>query len=134
MNHSLILHYSGRIILPLAMLFSIYLYLRGHNAPGGGFVGGLVAAAGLTVYALPRGSRCLRRLLVLSPPSLAGLGVLCAMASGLPALGLGQSFLTHQWSDHLPALVAGTPVLFDLGVYLVVIGSVLTFLSLYLEP
>ncbi len=133
MNPSLILHYSGRIILPLTLLFSIYLYLRGHNEPGGGFVGGLVAAAGLAFYALPRGRDCLRRLLVLPPPSIAGIGFLCALASGLPAIFLGQPFLTHQWSDPVLGIALGTPMLFDLGVYLAVVGAVLTFLNLYLD-
>lgn len=134
MNHSLILHFTGRIILPLTVLFSAYLYLRGHNEPGGGFVGGLVAAAGLTVYALPRGRQCLTRLLRIPPASIAGLGVLCALISGLPALALGQPYLTHQWTPPTWSLTLGTPMLFDLGVYLVVVGSVLTFLNLYLEP
>lgn len=133
MNNSLILHFISKLLLPAALVFSIYLLWRGHNEPGGGFVGGLIAAAGFTVYALPRGRTAVARGLIIPPQQIAGAGVLLALLSGLPALFFGQSFLTHQWGTIPSGLVLGTPLLFDLGVYLAVLGSVLTFLVYYLE-
>ena len=132
MNGSLILKASGRVILPLALLFSVYVLLRGHNEPGGGFIGGLIAAAGLAVYALPRGRLALVSLLRVWPKALIGAGLALGLLSGLPALFLGSPFLTHQWA--FPGgLTIGTALVFDVGVYLTVVGAVLTFLVPYLE-
>lgn len=129
---SLILKTSGRVILPLALMFSVYVLLRGHNEPGGGFIGGLIAAAGLTVYALPRGRDALVSVIRVWPAALIGAGLALALVSGLPGLLLDGPFLTHQWAA--PGGVAiGTTLVFDLGVYLTVIGAVLTFLVQYLE-
>lgn len=130
--NSLILRTSNRVILPIAILFSLYVLLRGHNAPGGGFIGGLIAAAGLTVYALPLGRDALLARLRVSPKWLIGLGVLLAFVSGLAGLLAGRPFLTHLWTD-APGFAIGTPFVFDLGVYLAVIGAVLTFFTYYLE-
>ncbi len=129
--NSLILHTTSRLILPVALIFSIYVLLRGHNEPGGGFIGGLIAAAGIAVHAIPRGHKALVSLLRASPKVYIGAGLTFAIISGLPALFLAEPFLTHQWP--FPALGLGTTLVFDIGVYLVVVGAVLTFLSYYLE-
>jgi multicomponent Na+:H+ antiporter subunit B len=131
--NSLILQVSSRLILPVALVFSVYLLWRGHNEPGGGFVGGLVAAAGFIVYALPRGRVSLMKLLVIPPEAIAGSGVLLALSSGLMPLLTDQPFLTHQWKFFTSGIAIGTPLAFDLGVYLAVVGAVLTFLAYYLE-
>ncbi len=111
---------ATRILMPLLLLFSVFLLLRGHNEPGGGFVGGLVAAAAFALYGLAYGVEQARRALFVEPLTLLGAGLLIAFASGLPALLRGQPFLTAQW---LAGPVAfGTPVVFDVGVYLVVTG------------
>ena len=133
MNTSLILHFASRLMLPIALVYSVYLLWRGHNEPGGGFVGGLIAAAGFTVYALPRGQVPLTTILLLPPLTIAGSGVLLALSSGLPSLLAGQPHLTHQWVTFSSGFALGTPLMFDLGVYLAVLGAVLTFLSHYLE-
>ena len=128
---SLILSTATRYLLPLLLLFSIFLLLRGHNDPGGGFVGGLVAAAALALYGLAFGPVEARRLLKVEPRRLIGIGLLLALSSGLVAvLFLGRPFMTGVWSTiELPALgKPGTPLLFDLGVYLVVVGVTLTIL------
>ena len=129
--NSIILQTTSRLILPAALAFSIYVLLRGHNEPGGGFIGGLIAAAGIAVHAIPRGREALIAMLRVWPKTLIGAGILLAIVSGLPALFLAEPFLTHQWP--FASLPIGTTLVFDLGVYLVVIGSVLTFLSYYLE-
>jgi len=124
---SLILSTATRYLLPLLLLFSIFLLLRGHNEPGGGFAGGLVAAAAFALYAIAHNVADARRVLRIDPRLLVGLGLLTALSSGLIGLLAGYPFMTGLWSTRsLPVLgKVGTPLLFDLGVYLVVIGITL---------
>ncbi|BDG25913.1 MULTISPECIES: MnhB domain-containing protein [Thermus] len=117
----------ARWILLLMLLFSLYLFYRGHNLPGGGFIGGLVAASGFHVYALAFGVGRARALLPLAPPELAALGVVVALLSGFPAFWHGLPFLAGLWVEILGQKL-GTPLLFDLGVYLGVVGAVLAVL------
>jgi multicomponent Na+:H+ antiporter subunit B len=131
--NSLILGFGGRLLLPLTLAFSLWLLWRGHNEPGGGFVGGLVAAAGFAVHSLPRGRASMAQLLWFRPTTIASVGLLLAVLSGLPALLLQSPFLTHQWLAPLGGFAFGTPLLFDCGVYLAVAGSVLAFLTPYLS-
>src|SRR5690606_29760457 len=84
--NSLILRWSARYILGIALPFSIWILLRGHNAPGGGFIGGLIAASGLALYALSVGTREVRSIMRRAPKAYLGVGLLCAAASGLPGL------------------------------------------------
>jgi multicomponent Na+:H+ antiporter subunit A len=114
---------AARLLMPLLLLFAVFLLLRGHNEPGGGFVGGLVAAAAFALYAIAFGVRRARHALLVRPLTLLGSGLLIALASGLPAVLRGQPFLTAYWMAGPVAL--GTPVLFDMGVFLVVAGVVL---------
>ncbi len=129
--NSLILRTSSRLILPAALIFSVYVLLRGHNEPGGGFIGGLIAAAGLTVHALSRGREALLSTLRMSPKMLIGIGLTLGLLSGAPGLLLNMPYLMHQW--WAPNLGFGTTLVFDVGVYLTVIGSILTFFSYYSE-
>lgn len=129
--NSLILRTTSRLILPAALIFSVYVLLRGHNEPGGGFIGGLIAAAGIAVHAIPRGRGGLMRVMRASPKAYIGAGLGCALLSGLPALFMADPFLTHLWPASMAGL--GTTLVFDIGVYLVVVGSVLTFLFYYIE-
>lgn len=124
---SLILLTAIRYLLPLLLLFSIFILLRGHNDPGGGFVGGLLAAAAFALYAIARGVEEARRLLRIDPRTMIGLGLLTAVSSGLLALTIGLPFMTGMWSEQeVPVLgKVGTPLMFDFGVYLVVIGITL---------
>lgn len=130
--NSLILRTAGRLLLPLSLIFSLYLLWRGHNEPGGGFVGGLVAAAGFAVYGLPRGRAVLLAVLRWPPIAIAGVGLVLALLSGLPALAAAQPFLTHQWAVWDNGFALGTALLFDVGVYLAVLGSVIAFVGFYL--
>lgn len=127
---SLILSAMARLLLPLLVLFSIFLLFRGHNYPGGGFAGGLVAAAAIALYAIAYDVRSTRRVMPTSPRVLTGAGLLLAVASGVVPLASGQAFMTGRWvSIHLKDLGEihiGTPLLFDAGVYLVVVGVTLT--------
>jgi len=125
---SMILSTATRYLLPLLLLFSVFLLLRGHNEPGGGFVGGLVAAAGFSLHAIAYGVDMARRLLGIDPRALMGLGLGVAAVSGLFGLGVGWPFMTGLWSAGTVTVLGhiGTPLLFDVGVYLVVVGVVLT--------
>jgi len=105
--------------------------LRGHNEIGGGFVGGLTAALAFAIVSLAHGPARARAALRLHPLTLAGSGLLLAAASGVPGLVMHGDFLRHVWleADVLGVHVKqGTTLLFDLGVYLAVLGTVLAFL------
>lgn len=127
---SLILRASTRLVLTLMLLFAVFLLLRGHNEPGGGFVGGLVAAAAFALHIIADGPAAARRALHVDSRTLIAGGLLVAASSGVVSLLLGQPFLTAQWgSVALPGLAPvaiGTPLLFDAGVFLVVLGVTLT--------
>jgi multicomponent Na+:H+ antiporter subunit B len=125
---TLILSTAARYLLPLLLLFSIFVFARGHNEPGGGFVGGLVAAAAFALYSMAYTPAQARRLLSVDPRLLISLGLLIALVSGLMSLATGLPFMTGLWGHtSWPVIGApGTPVLFDLGVYLSVIGAILT--------
>lgn len=127
---SLILSAAARVLFPLLLLFSVFLLFRGHNEPGGGFVGGLVAATAYALLALTSGVDASRRFLPASPQLLVGTGLLTALTAGVIGLAAGRPFLTGLWGDvTLPVIgKPGTPVLFDTGVYLAVLGVVLLIL------
>ncbi|WP_137126570.1 MnhB domain-containing protein [Roseomonas sp. HF4] len=131
MKDSLILGVSARYLLAFAIPLSVFVLLRGHNEPGGGFIGGLIGAIGLGFHAIALGSAATRRLIRLDPIAIGGIGLLLGIAAGLPALLVhGEPFLTQQWIGALPI---GTALVFDIGVYLVVVGFALGFLLPVLE-
>jgi multicomponent Na+:H+ antiporter subunit A len=126
-----ILAVTSPLFFWLLLALSVAVLLRGHNEIGGGFVGGLTAALAFAIVSLAHGVERARARLRLHPLSLAGGGLLLALASGLPGLLLYGDFLRHVWVelDVLGLRVKqGTAVLFDLGVYLAVLGAVLSFL------
>jgi multicomponent Na+:H+ antiporter subunit B len=129
---SLILGTATRLLMPLLLLFSIFLLLRGHNSPGGGFAGGLVAAAAFVLYSIAANVPTTRLALRFEPQNFIGFGLLCAIFSGLPALLFGQPYLTAWWGQvkilDFVDIKLGTPLLFDIGVYLVVLGVMLKIL------
>jgi multicomponent Na+:H+ antiporter subunit B len=123
---SLILRATTRLLFPLTLVFSVFLLLRGHNEPGGGFVGGLTAAAALALVVASDGLDKARQLLRLDPLVLVGVGLATALLSGVPPLLDGGAFLTGQWLDGKIPVIGhfGTPLVFDVGVYLAVLGVV----------
>jgi len=124
---SLILRTATQYLLPLLLLFSVFLLLRGHNEPGGGFVGGLAAAAAFALFAIAFGVEPARRLVVWHPRTLLCVGLGVAGGAGLFAVVVGLPYMTGLWTPfELPTVGKfGTPLLFDVGVYLVVLGMVL---------
>ena len=129
---SVILSTATRILMPMLLLFSAFILFRGHNLPGGGFIGGLVASATFILHSYTYGVESTLALLRISPRMLVGVGLLVALGSGCVALVIGKPFMTGHWgevlidSDEIWHL--GTPLFFDVGVYLVVIGAVLTII------
>lgn len=132
---SIILQTATGLLRPLLLMFSVFLLLRGHQEPGGGFVGGLVAASAYVLHAIAYDVASARRILRVEPQLLIGAGLLLALGSSLVAVCGGKVFMTGRWVSldlHLLGrLDIGTPVLFDMGVYAVVLGTTLMiFLSL----
>ena len=125
---SLILRTAVRLLLPLMLLFSFFVLLRGHNDPGGGFVGGLIAAAAFTLYTIAFDLPRARAALSFRPITIIGSGLALAIASAALPLVFNLPFFTGLWLEQpLPVLgKVGTALGFDTGVYLVVIGVVLT--------
>ncbi len=134
-TESLILSTATRYLLPLLLLFSIFLLFRGHYEPGGGFVGGLVAAAAFALYAIAFGVTRTREVLRLDPRGLIGFGVLIAAFSGMLAWFVGNPYLTAVWGQRIWPVIGklGTPLLFDIGVYLAVLGVVLKIIFVLAE-
>lgn len=126
----------ARWVLPFAIVVSLYIFLRGHNAPGGGFIAGLVTAAGLLVQYMARGFAATGRALGgLDFSRAIGVGLLVAAATGAGAWITGHPFLTsahgHPHVPLLGELPLATAALFDLGVYVVVVGAtMLTLVTL----
>lgn len=124
MKNSIILSTTIKYLIPLLLIFSFFLLLRGHNEPGGGFVGGLVAASAYALYAIANGVGEAKKLMKVDPLNLIGIGLLIALVSGLLALVWGQDFMTGLWlKNEVPVIgKLGTPLLFDVGVYVLVLG------------
>mgnify|MGYP001114767172 CR=1 FL=1 len=127
---SLILSAATRYLLPLLLLLSVYLLLRGHNLPGGGFVGGLVGASAFALYCIAHGVEEAKRVLRINPRVFIAFGLMTVAASGCLSLFFGLPFMTGLWSGDGMVVLGkiGTPAVFDLGVYLVVLGVVLTII------
>ena len=132
-RHPMMFVVATRIMLPFAMLVGVYLYLRGHNMPGGGFVAGLVFAIALVMQYLASGHGWTAGRQRVPYHRLIGAGVLVATATGLGSMLLGRPFLTSSFTHvHLPPLEdfeLATAALFDLGVFLCVLGAVMLVLA-----
>jgi multicomponent Na+:H+ antiporter subunit B len=114
---------AARLVIPVQYVFSVYLLLRGHNVPGGGFIGGLVLASALVLRAMVDPARAPRIDLI----ALSGIGLLTAVISAMLPWLTGVTFFSGLWGGEiwLPVigkLKFGTPLMFDIGVFLVVTG------------
>jgi multicomponent Na+:H+ antiporter subunit B len=125
--NTVIFRTAAPLIVATMLVFSVYICLRGHNEPGGGFIGGLIGAASIAVFGMASGVPAVRRALKVDPLALAGCGVLLAGFAGLMSLFIDAPFLTAIWlyldmGDTTVPL--STPLFFDIGVYLVVFGTI----------
>jgi len=129
---SLILRTATRFLVSMILVFSVYLLLRGHNATGGGFSAALVAGTGFALYSMVEGSSAVRRAIRIQPRGLIDAGMVLVLAAGLASLFAGEPFLTGMWwtltVGEGPEVVLGTPLVFDIGVYAVVLGTILTLI------
>ncbi len=123
---SIILTTTTRFLTPFLLTVSVFLLMRGHDLPGGGFAGGLVAVAAMALHLMAYGEPELQRIVRADPRTVVGIGLLCAIFSGLVGTMWGYPLLTSVWREFgtpLGHVKIGTPMLFDLGVYLVVVGA-----------
>jgi multicomponent Na+:H+ antiporter subunit B len=120
---SLILSTASKILLPVLLVFSFFVLIRGHYEPGGGFVGGLVAASAFALYTFSNGVIEAKRLFPHAKLFIV-LGLAFSLSSGLVSVFAGQVVFTGLWADFsLPVIgKLSTPLLFDVGVYFVVVG------------
>ena len=133
--HTVIFRTMAPYLTSLMVLFSIFVLLRGHNEPGGGFIGGLIAASAFAIYGIACGAVEVRRAFYFHPMAISGFGLLLAALSGALSFAYGVPFLTGLWTSidlFGPPIDLSTVMLFDIGVYLVVVGSI-TSIALALE-
>lgn len=122
-----LLQVSTRLMCPALFVLSLIILYRGHNLPGGGFIGGLMAASSIIMLALAFGWASALKRVPMDPLIIMTIGMAVALISGLPGYISGDPFMAGRW---LPAIEApvigkiklGTPLLFDVGVYLTVLG------------
>ncbi|MBK1644243.1 monovalent cation/H+ antiporter subunit A [Thiocapsa imhoffii] len=121
-----------RLLLPLALLVSVFIFLRGHNLPGGGFIAGLITAVALIMQYLANGAEWTHNRMTSNLHPLIGAGLLIGTATGLVSMLLGYPFLTSAFTHvHWPLIgdfELASAIAFDLGVYLVVVGATLLIL------
>lgn len=136
-SNTLILRAAATFLVPLQLLFSLFLLVRGHDEPGGGFIAGLVATAAVVLYLFSYGVTRTRTLMRLDPRDLLSVGLLLALASTVPGVFFGEPFMTSLWfKPEIPGvgqLKLSTPLLFDIGVYFTVMGSILTMVMALTE-
>jgi multicomponent Na+:H+ antiporter subunit B len=127
---SIILQTATNYLLPLLLLFSVFLLMRGHYYSGGGFSGGLVAAIAFILHSFAYGLQKTKSFFKYSPGSLIPFGLSLSVFSGLLPVFVGKPFMTSLWLKETYAVIGsiGTPLLFDAGVYFVVIGITLTII------
>lgn len=128
---TIILRTASNYMLPLLLVFSVFILLRGHYLPGGGFVGGLIASIAFVLHAFANGLEKTKNLLRIHPGFLMPVGLGLSFLSGLaPVVGVGKSFMTGLWYPDKVAVIGslGTTLFFDIGVYLVVVGVTLTII------
>lgn len=114
------------VLTAIMIVFSVFVLLRGHNEPGGGFIGGLIAASAIAIYGIAVGVEEVRAALRIDPISMAGFGVFIGGFSGLLSLGQSVPFLTGLWAFNIGGtqITISTPMIFDVGVYFVVLGAI----------
>ncbi|MDI1251215.1 MAG: MnhB domain-containing protein [Lacunisphaera sp.] len=135
-GQSYIFRAVGAVLFFLINVFAIYLLLRGHNLPGGGFIGGLGSALSLIMLSLAFGVERTQGILRTDPVRVAGAGLLLALLTSLLPLLAGDPFLRH-YHVVLPVLgkiEVGTPLLFDVGVFLVVVGVTAKLIFVLARP
>ncbi len=127
---TIILKTASSYLLPVLLLFSVFILLRGHYLPGGGFVGGLIASIAFILHSFANGLMNTKTLFRFHPGLLMPFGLGLAFLSGMAPLLFGLPFMTGVWyPEALPVIGSiGSALFFDIGVYLVVVGVTLTII------
>ncbi len=124
---TLIFRTIAPLLVVVMLVFSVFVMLRGHNEPGGGFIGGLIAASAMAIYGMAAGPVAVRKAIKVDPLAIAGFGVVLAGLSGMLSLAYEVPFLTGLWAS-FPLwdgeVTVSTPMFFDIGVYFVVLGTI----------
>jgi len=137
MMSSVILKFAAKLLVPLSLVFAMFIYFKGHQTPGGGFVAGLVAAVALIVLRMSEGSKSLNRMLPVPERVFIAVGLLLALTTGAVPVMLGLPFFTSSHGYlHLPTST-GQPfdfewasvMVFDFGVFMVVTGVVVGMIN-----
>lgn len=124
---SLIFRTASIYLLPLLLLFSIFILLRGHYLPGGGFVGGLMAGVAFLIHSFAFGLKETRNIIKINPGFLMPIGLTICILSALAPWIVSLPLMTGLWFEEPFKFVGmvGSALFFDIGVYLVVVGSTL---------
>lgn len=129
--NSIILRVGTRYLTGILLVFSIYMLIRGHNEPGGGFIGGLIGSTGFVLYAIACGTSEARKALKVMPQNIAMAGLGIALLAGIASVIFADPLFTGQWlflwpTEDSKGIPLSTVLVFDIGVYLVVFGSILS--------
>ena len=117
--NTLIFRTLAPLLTAVMLVFSVFVLLRGHNEPGGGFIGGLIAASAIAIYGMAMGPAAAQTALRVPALSIAGFGLVLAALSGILSIAFDVPFLTGLWAtlDLAGAEVTvSTPMVFDIGV------------------
>lgn len=133
LNGSFIFTRVATFLFFVINLFAVYLLLRGHNYPGGGFIGGLGSGMSLVLLSLAVGVERMQQILRVDPVRIATVGLFIAAASSAMPMLWGDPFLT-QYNYKLGGVGIGTPLVFDIGVYLVVVGVTVRLIVILARP
>ncbi|GBG10932.1 MULTISPECIES: Na(+)/H(+) antiporter subunit B [Paenibacillus] len=127
-----ILQTAAKILVFIIMIYSIYILFAGHNNPGGGFIGGLITASAIMLLYLAFDVETVGEIIPLDFKIIGAVGVMLALLTGFGAVLFGVPFLTQVYQYvNLPLLGKtglGTAFVFDLGVYLAVVGTTVTII------
>jgi monovalent cation:proton antiporter len=129
---NVILQSAAKVLVFIIMIYSIYILFAGHNNPGGGFIGGLITASAFTLLYLAFDVETVRDIIPLDFKIVGAIGVMLALLTGLASIFFGDNFLFQYYEYvNLPLLGKtglGTAFVFDLGVYMAVVGTTMTII------
>lgn len=130
---SLILNRIARVVIHILILFSIFLLFKGHNEPGGGFIAGLMASVSIVLIYITYDIETVKKFMPVSYPAMIALGLTFAAGMGLGGVVLGYPFLTQTFDYFQIPLIGeielATALIFDIGVFLTVVGATLLIIS-----
>ncbi|CQR47934.1 Na(+)/H(+) antiporter subunit B [Paraliobacillus sp. PM-2] len=137
MKNNISVHTITRIAVFIILSFAVFLLFAGHNNPGGGFIGALMTASAIVLLYISFDLQTIKKVLSFYFPYLIGTGLLIAMGTGISSMFFGYPFLT-QFFDHAHIPILGnveltTALVFDLGVYIVVVGVTLLIITTIAE-